>query len=78
MTITNIETNILTNVALEYHSAKTLETVNKIYRQSRNWARYHCYFANACTPERCTELNHTFKLMREEAIKRLVISNEEA
>lgn len=65
------EKNVLTNVEQEMRGAKSFNTINKIYRQARNWARYHCYFANACSPEKCTELNKKFKCIKNEAIKNL-------
>lgn len=71
MTAHEMEVNILEKVAIEMSEADNISTVNKIYRQARNWARYHCYFAKACTAERCTELNRSFKLYRAEALKNL-------
>ena len=65
------EKNVLTNVEQEMRNAKSINTINKVYRQSRNWARYHCYFANACSPERCTELNKQFKVIKNDAIESL-------
>lgn len=71
MTTAEMETNVLMNVALEFASADSRDTINKIYRQARNWARYHCYFANACEPKHCAELNNSFKIYRNEALNRI-------
>lgn len=69
--MTKEELNVVTNVASQLEHATDLNTINKIYRQSRNWARYHCYFAEACTKERCHELNVLFKNLRKSAIERI-------
>lgn len=65
------ETNVLTKVAIEISEANDADSINKIYRQARNWARYHCYYAQACTATRCRDLNRKFSLYRNEALKKL-------
>lgn len=65
------EQNVLTNVAVEMRKATDKDTVQKIYRQARNWARYHCYYGAGCSPEICSELNQHFKLFKTYALKEL-------
>ena len=57
---TNEEHNVIIKVANEMYDAKDERTIHKIYRQARNWSRYHCYYAEACTPTRCRDLNREF------------------
>lgn len=68
---TTEEMNVLTRVAEEMCNAKDEQAINKIYRQARNWSRYHCYFAQACTATRCRDLNRKFSFYKNEALKGL-------
>ena len=63
--------NVLKRVEKEINEADNKDTVNKIYRQARNWVRYHCYYANACTKERARDLNHELKSLRREKLEEL-------
>ena len=59
-----IEENILAAAKAQFSYCCTQDEVNKVYRQSRNWVRYHCHFGKACSDERGRELNQKFKEMR--------------
>lgn len=65
------ELNVLTKVADEISHAKDESAINKIYRQARNWSRYHCYYAEACSPSTCRELNRKFALYKNLAVQAL-------
>lgn len=63
--------NVLTKVKKEFSEADNKDTINKIYRQTRNWVRFHCYYANACTEDKARELNHEIKNMRWDRLEEL-------
>lgn len=65
------EQNVLEKVKEEMQKAKDYDAISKIYRQARNWSRYHCYFAIACTPTKCRELNRRFSSFRNAAVRNL-------
>lgn len=57
-------TNVLMNVRKEMSELNDRDSINKLYRQARIWVRFHCYYANACTPEETREINRRLKNMR--------------
>ena len=63
--------NVLKRVEKEINEADNKDTVNKIHRQARNWMRYHCYYAEACSRERAREINHQLKAMRRVKLEEL-------
>lgn len=66
-----MENNVLTRVKREFDEADNKDTINKIYRQARNWVRFHCYYAKACTPEKAHELNEKLKNLRWDRLSQL-------
>lgn len=72
--MTEQELNVISKVSNEFELATNQDEVNKIYRQVRNWSRYHCYYAKACTPETLSTLNKLFKSLRVEALNRLGVA----
>lgn len=65
------EISVLGNVQYEFHRALSKDTVNKIYRQARNWVRYHWSFECACSREHAIKINSIIKKMRWERLKEL-------
>ncbi len=63
------ELNVLERMSYEFSIANDKNTVEKLYRQARNWSRFHCYFAKACSPETCKKLNTKFKIMKNERLQ---------
>lgn len=69
---TKEEQNVLMKVMQEMVEADDANTIRKIYRQARNWSRYHCYFEKACSPDMCKIINNKFKVFRDNAIENLM------
>ena len=66
-----IEKNVCAKVRLQFGYANTEDQVNKVYRQARNWVRFHCYLGGACDSEYARGLNHLFKSMRWDRLEEL-------
>lgn len=64
-------TNVVERVAKEISQASDKNTVFKIYRQARNWSRFHCYYENACTPDECKAVNSIFKDIKNKKLEEL-------
>jgi len=69
--MTENELNVINKVTNELDEATSVNTINKVYRQARNWARYHCYYEGACTPKTLNELNRVFKSAWKRAVNRI-------
>lgn len=65
--------NVLNRVEAEFNEANNKDTINKIYRQARNWVRFHCYYAKACSELDAREVNYKLKHMRWERLEELGI-----
>ena len=66
-----LEENVLKNTENEMRKAGNRDSVNKIYRQSRIWVRFHCHFAKGCSVEHSQELNNKLKHIRWNILKEL-------
>lgn len=44
MTVKELEDNVMVRIKEEFGKCCTSDEVNKVYRQARNWVRFHCYF----------------------------------
>lgn len=67
-----LEKNVLSRLAYELRQATTVDTVNKLYRQARIWARFHCIFGDGCSTQRTKELYTKIKYYRDVNIDRLI------
>lgn len=68
MMLSNQEKNVLCQVGIEMRNAKTIDTINKLYRQARIWARFNCYYADVGTPERLKAFNIKLKTLRDKNV----------
>lgn len=64
MSIEELESNVLEAMHKEFTRCCTSDEINKVYRQARNWVRFHCYFGKCGEKEHSQELNHKVKEMR--------------
>lgn len=66
-----LEANILSRLSFEMRQAKDVDAVNKLYRQARIWARFHCTFGDACSTQRTRDLYTKIRYYRDTNIDRL-------
>lgn len=71
MTIKELESNVLSRLAYEMRNAKSIDTVNKLYRQARVWARIHIYYGDSCSKKESEDLYAKLKAYRRVNIIRL-------
>lgn len=64
-------TNVVEKVGEEIAQAPDKNTVFKIYRQARNWSRFHCYYEKACSSDECKAINSIFKDMKNKKLEEL-------
>ena len=68
MTMVEYEYRIMMYVRKDMFRAVDRDGVNTVYRQARNWNRFHHVFGKACSRQRYVFLNNKFKQARKEAL----------
>ena len=68
MPLSEMEKNVLYQVGIEMHDAKTVDTINKLYRQARIWARFNCYYVGISSPENLKAFNVKLKALRDKNV----------
>ena len=71
MTIKELESNVLSRIAFEMRNAKSIDTVNKLYRHARIWARIHIHYGDSCSKVDAETLYAKIKAYRKVNIIRL-------
>ena len=72
MPLSEMEKNVLCQVGIEMHGARSVDTINTLYRQARVWARFNCYYADVGSPQRVKEFNIKLKTLRDKNVSRVL------